>query len=602
MSFKRCLMILAGVVFFLAVLVIGLNLCIDPFGVFGDHILRWWSYDETMNPKVAKLSYLEQNYEQYDSYILSISGMNAYPTEQLDQYFGGNFYDLSMLGADLEDLEETSQYVLEHYSVNDLVLSLSIRDAAGHETERASLAEGSYYKVDGSSALGFYAKYLFANPLLSIQKLQCYKTDTYLPQSYRIFDAETGAYDSTTQDFQPISDLDSYLAQEQYAVFQDYPTLSTSLTELEACVEVLENIKAMCDSAGVSLTVICAPMYAEELSDYTEEDQAAFCNALAQVTDYWDFMLSSISYDPRYFYDEINFRSCVGTMALARMFEDQSVYYPDDLGQYIQQGESPGAPEGEPAEETEYTVEVPILMYHSVAEEGEGSDIISASRFEEHLNALQAAGYTAVTFEDLRAYVTEGTPLPEKPVVITFDDGYADNYTLAYPLLQKYQMQATIFAIGVSVGKDTYKDTGVAMIPHFSLEQAAEMTDSGAVSVQSHGFDLHQVTGRDTEPIRQGVLPLEGESEADYIHFLRQDCQRMQDLLGYSPSVFAYPYGYASELSEAIFNEMGIYATVTTQENTNTIIQGVPQSLRQMGRYYMTDAIDGMALIQMLET
>ena len=92
-------------------------------------------------------------------------------------------------------------------------------------------------------------------------------------------------------------------------------------------------------------------------------------------------------------------------------------------------------------------------MYHNLAQEGSGNDTISVQRLEEHLAALQDAGYTTITFQDLLAYVEQGTELPEKPVLLTFDDGYESNYTLAYPLLQQYQMKATIFVIGVSMGK-----------------------------------------------------------------------------------------------------------------------------------------------------
>ena len=191
----------------------------------------------------------------------------------------------------------------------------------------------------------------------------------------------------------------------------------------------------------------------------------------------------------------------------------------------------------------------------------------------------------------------QGTSLPEKPVLITFDDGYESNYTLAYPVLQKYGMRATIFVIGVSLGKETYKDTGHAMTPHFSLEQAQEMMASGLISIQSHGYDMHNVSGLDQAPLRSGVLQMEGESEADYIHFLRQDSNQMQQLLGYTPGILAYPYGSVSELSEMILSEMGIWATVTIVPKCNTIIRGMPQTLRQLGRFYMKEAISADELL-----
>ena len=74
----------------------------------------------------------------------------------------------------------------------------------------------------------------------------------------------------------------------------------------------------------------------------------------------------------------------------------------------------------------------------------------------------------------------------------------------------------------------------------------------------------------------------------------------MTDLLGKTPGVLAYPYGYASELSEVVLHEMGIYATVTIEEKINTIVKGLPQSLRQMGRFYMTEDISAPELLSML--
>ena len=72
--------------------------------------------------------------------------------------------------------------------------------------------------------------------------------------------------------------------------------------------------------------------------DYFSWDQVAdFYTRLAQVTPYWDFSYSSVSFEPRYFYDETHFRNCVGEMALARMFGDSSVYVPEDFGEYVSQ-------------------------------------------------------------------------------------------------------------------------------------------------------------------------------------------------------------------------------------------------------------------------
>lgn len=598
-SSKKWLAAFFGTVLLLAVLVMGFNFWTDPFGAFGDHFFQWWSYDETMNPRVAKISYLDQHHDQYDSYIIGASSSSSFPTEQLNTYFDASFYNLVMYGADMLDVEQTCQYLVDHYTVKNLVVSVYIHNAQVYHVEQDPLTYNLHWKVDGSSPLLFYAKYLLSNPRNGWTKLQRLQTDPYLQQSYRVFDQQTGAYDKSRRDVEPIGDLESYLAKSSYAVFSNYPEGSADLPYLDDCMQSIARIRDLCRERGVNLTVVCPPMYYAYLEYYSPEDQAAFRDALAEVTPYWDFTLSSASYEPRYFYDDTHFRNCLGEMALARMFGDSSVYVPEDFGEYVSQAPA-GAQEASPAAAETYSAQVPILMYHNLAQEGSGSDTISVQRFEEHLAALQDAGYTTITFQDLLAYVEQGTELPEKPVLLTFDDGYESNYTLAYPLLQQYQMKATIFVIGVSMGKDTYKDTGQAMIPHFTQEQAAEMEASGLVTIESHGYDMHEVQGRDPEPIRVGILPREDESEWDYAAFLQEDCQAMTDLLGKTPGVLAYPYGYASELSEVVLHEMGIYATVTIEEKINTIVKGLPQSLRQMGRFYMTEAISAPELLSML--
>ncbi len=598
-SSKKWLAAFFGTVLLLAVLVMGFNFWTDPFGAFGDHFFQWWSYGETMNPRVAKISYLDQHHDQYDSYIIGASSSSSFPTEQLNTYFDASFYNLVMYGADMLDVEQTCQYLVDHYTVKNLVVSVYIHNAQVYHVEQDPLTYNLHWKVDGSSPLLFYAKYLLSNPRNGWTKLQRLQTDPYLQQSYRVFDQQTGAYDKSRRDVEPIGDLESYLAKSSYAVFSNYPEGSADLPYLEDCMQSIARIRDLCREQGVNLTVVCPPMYYAYLEYYSPEDQAAFRDALAEVTPYWDFTLSSASYEPRYFYDDTHFRNCLGEMALARMFGDSSVYVPEDFGEYVSQAPA-GAQEASPAAAEAYSAQVPILMYHNLAQEGSGNDTISVQRFEEHLAALQDAGYTTITFQDLLAYVEQGTELPEKPVLLTFDDGYESNYTLAYPLLQQYQMKATIFVIGVSMGKDTYKDTGQAMIPHFTQEQAAEMEASGLVAIESHGYDMHEVQGRDPEPIRVGILPREDESEWDYAAFLQEDCQAMTDLLGKTPGVLAYPYGYASELSEVVLHEMGIYATVTIEEKINTIVKGLPQSLRQMGRFYMTEAISAPELLSML--
>ena len=93
----------------------------------------------------------------------------------------------------------------------------------------------------------------------------------------------------------------------------------------------------------------------------------------------------------------------------------------------------------------EESVEIPVVMYHALLkdEAQHGRYVISPAEFENDLLYLKKHGYTTILVEDLIAY-TQGASLPEKPVLLTFDDGYYNNYLYAFPLAQKYQCKFVI--------------------------------------------------------------------------------------------------------------------------------------------------------------
>ena len=593
-----------GITLLLAVLFVpAVNMYADPYGALGDHFLHWWSYDMTLNPRLAKISYLEQNKGKYDSFILGSSGSSSIPVEALNEYLDASFYNLFFYGTETETVEELAVYLLNNCQPKNLVLNLSLKSASAFsEGDQNKLTKHTSWRVSGESPLDFYLRYLFADPSDSFQKLDYLRNDGYLQTPYKVFNPETGSYDKSRRDVEPIGDLDEYLQRDAYKVFLNYPKASASLPHLEEAMQAVSRIKALCEEKGTRLLVLCQPAYVENAAYYSREDQAAFFNALAQVTDYWDFTLTPASCDPRYFYDSTHFRNAVGKMMLARIFDDDSVYTPDNFGRYVRQGDTPGAPECEKPDEAEYTVRVPFLRYHHLVEGTPANDdIISLTRFEEQMDALDEAGYTPVGIDDLRAYVEQGKELPEKPVMITFDDGYESNYSLAFPVLQQHGFKATIFVIGVSIGKDSYKDTGVPMYPHFSLEQAREMEASGLITVASHGWNVHEVKGRDPEPIRPGALKREDETEEEYVAFLTEDALHMRELLGEGAGFFSYPTDQHNELCLVVLSQAGVYATVSGDARYATLIKGLPQSLYNMPRNFVYEEVSGEDLIAMLE-
>lgn len=602
--------------FLLLVLVLALGLAAfnyvtDPFAAFGDRFLNWFSYDETNNPRVAKISYLEQHHDEYDSYILGCSSTSSLQVSDFNELYDANFYNLIMYGADMRDCEKIADYLIEHYEVKHLILNVYLDNGFTYDDETDRLTRNLHYLTDpDTSALSFYTRYLFCDPRYGLNKLKNLRNDRLLPQSFDVFNEATGEYDKRVRDVEPIGSTASYL--EVYPVFADYPkTGDFILGQTENCTRSVAAIKERCEAAGVELTVVAAPVYIDYFQNFQAEDAANFYAALAKVTDFWDFSCSSVSCEPRYFYDATHFRNAVGSMIAARIAGNDSVYIPDDFGTYVT-ADTPASYftdvlSAQPLPDEAVSRDVPVLMWHNIAEEASGDMTISVDTFRTQIEALYEAGFETVSLRQLYDYVHFGTELPEKPIVLTFDDGYLSNYEYAYPILQEYGMQATIFAIGVSVGKDTYKDTDHAMTPHFGADEAREMVDSGLISVQSHTFDMHQWPPFEdgNAQVRETLLPFDGEADADYEAAVEADFAESRELLesitGEQINALAFPEGAYVTLTQDALRSAGAELTFTTARAVNTVVKGLPQSLCAMPRFGMTESTDMTALLAELE-
>ena len=596
------------------VLVLGLaafNYVTDPFAAFGDRFLNWFSYDETNNPRVAKISYLEQHHDEYDSYILGCSSTSSLQVSGFNKLYDANFYNLIMYGADMRDCEKIADYLIEHYEVKHLVLNVYLDNGFTYDDETDRLTRNLHYLTDpDTSALSFYTRYLFCDPRYGFAKLKNLRNDRLLPQSFDVFNEVTGEYDKRVRDVEPIGSMDTYF--EAYPVFADYPkTGDFVLGQTENCMKSVAAIKERCEAAGVELVVVAAPVYIDYFQNFQAEDVANFYSSLAKVTDFWDFSCSSVSCEPRYFYDATHFRNAVGSMIAARIAGDDSVYIPDDFGTYVT-ADTPSSYFSEVLQATalpDETVsrDVPVLMWHNLAEESSGDMTISVDTFRAQIEALHEAGFRTVSLQQLYDYVHFGTELPGKPIVLTFDDGYFSNYEYAFPILQEYDMQATIFAIGVSVGKDTYKDTDHAMTPHFGADEAREMVASGLISVQSHTYDMHQWPPFEdgNAQVRETLLPFDGEADADYEAAVEADFAESRELLesitGQPVNALAFPEGAYVTLTQDALRSAGAELTFTTVRAVNTVVKGLPQSLCAMPRFGMTESTDMTALVAELE-
>lgn len=187
--------------------------------------------------------------------------------------------------------------------------------------------------------------------------------------------------------------------------------------------------------------------------------------------------------------------------------------------------------------------ELPVLMYHRVTErEVTGSKYnvyITKANLEKHLQFLRVRGFQTITFEDLC-----GRRLPEKPVILTFDDGYRDNYEYLLPLLQKYGMKAVVYILGNRKHRNNYWDTpkGEVEAPLMNDVQVQVMARSGHVEFGSHAMDHVRLTDLSPAKARQQIV---------------QSRKVLGELVGKPILSLAYPYGVHNEEVKKMTREAG---------------------------------------------
>ncbi|MBE7032242.1 MAG: polysaccharide deacetylase [Ruminococcaceae bacterium] len=246
----------------------------------------------------------------------------------------------------------------------------------------------------------------------------------------------------------------------------------------------------------------------------------------------------------------------------------------------------------------EKKIDVPILMYHNIfrSSGGHGNYIIAESSFENDLKFLKDNGYTTVFMQDLIDYVYDGKPLPEKPVVLTFDDGYSNNFLYAFPLLEKYNAKAVLSIIGYYTDLYTKSPDENPSYSHVTWDNVKDMMKSGLVEFQNHSYNLHT-----TDKGRNGTKKKRGESDADYKKVLTEDLGKLQqefkDNTNYTPNTFTYPFGSVSNASFEIIRELGFKASLSCESGMNKISRD-PECLYMLKRYLRTPKKSAEALLK----
>lgn len=191
---------------------------------------------------------------------------------------------------------------------------------------------------------------------------------------------------------------------------------------------------------------------------------------------------------------------------------------------------------------------IPVIVYHRINYSPKNANSVYKSLtiepewFEKHLQYLKENGFETIHFDDIAAYFDYAAPLPARPVLINFDDGYRDTYENALPILQKYNMTGTVFVVPNLVGKKAY----------VTWEMVIKLRDAG-MEIGSHTMWHPNLTR---------------SKKAEWEIF--ESKKTLEEKLGLPVSAFAYPEGKYNETVQGLVKAAG-YKTARTFSTGNGI-------------------------------
>jgi peptidoglycan/xylan/chitin deacetylase (PgdA/CDA1 family) len=183
-------------------------------------------------------------------------------------------------------------------------------------------------------------------------------------------------------------------------------------------------------------------------------------------------------------------------------------------------------------------VKLPVLLYHHVGPPRRGTHeslTTSPEAFERHVRWLAENGYTTVAPSQCVAWIRGGAAIPERALMITFDDGYADLATYAFPMLQRHAMSATTFVVTALMGRSNAWDGNHDGHVLMKASQVREWASAG-FAFGAHGRTHADLTSLGAEALRTEVVGSRDELAA---------------VLGAGVDAFAYPYGFYDDAAVA---------------------------------------------------
>lgn len=234
---------------------------------------------------------------------------------------------------------------------------------------------------------------------------------------------------------------------------------------------------------------------------------------------------------------------------------------------------------------SEDTIKLPIVMYHHISPKDSllNRFTIAPSTLEEDLRYLKSQGFTTVSVAEVIDFCQKNKPLPKKPILLTFDDGFESFYTYAYPLLKQYKAKAVLSITGKYVDQFTSSDDHNVDYSYLTWNEVKELSNSPYVEIGNHTYDMHT-----SDAHRLGCRKNRNEDASRYKEVLKNDLstlqREMKEHTGKEPIVFAYPFGYMCTEAGEVLRDMGFSAAFTCNGRINHLTHD-QNCLFRLGRF-----------------
>lgn len=314
-------------------LILGLpivNYVIDPYQIMESKILP---YQYQISERYLKIKFLEKNHSKFDSYLFGSSRIGTTDPKTIEQYLPGTkFYNFTLSSADFYDhINHLEYFIKKEYPIKNIYLQIDITNMESFKDVRSSYGQKLHPAVLGDKLIPFYIKYLFnVYPSSIIGKVK----NNLASKNQLEYNISKGFWSKPEKEKKIKNNCEQYTKSEK-SFHQKHERNKKSI-EMNKTMESLRKFKELCSKHGIKLYLFTTPHNNNMMNTYNLNDYYKFLNEIVEISNFYDFSgYNSITNNNCNYYEWSHYRPKISKMIAARIFNDNTIFIPNDFGAYI---------------------------------------------------------------------------------------------------------------------------------------------------------------------------------------------------------------------------------------------------------------------------